>query len=657
MNAPIALSMPATSLPSGSPSSGASRSSPSSGAPPGASEGAPPGAPPGAPFQSALATHWARTAAAEGHPKSSPREGADKSSHALRATRADENGASRGGGTVTPATSVSGVPAPNAVEAPATTLAGRLGAAAGATDTTGTTTVAAPATATLASTPEAGTAAAPPPGFTSAPPLTSASADPPPASAPADTSLTSASPDPPPASTPAYTPASTSAARVLPSSPAASLAAGALPSSLPASSSVGAGTSTPTMASPADVDGSPATSSPAAAHSPGPGSSLPTTSSPATANVDASPATTSPGGTGGSLSAPGSTSTAPSTARVTGAPAGSASPTLIPAPPSAFTPTTPTSTVATDPGGKPCASGPQGTEQPSLATPQTTVGATTAPSPDQSDLNPMPETSPPNAGIQNQKGAQTIPSSLSAHAASAPFQNPTVAPASAGSDTPNATAELIGPSLAAANRAQAANAQSATQTATEAPAQATAASTAAQASLDAGISTNPEASAGVAASTSGGANPLSAPGVPLQEMIDSIGATIELAARQGIAKARIELQPEELGHISIRLSQTSEGLRARVTADTPAGAQALSQGRSELRQTLGSLGLSLLQLDIGSSGQPGTGEQDGRFATNADGSNTVGATGTAEESKAHGESQENTRPVGPPLGKIVDVLA
>jgi flagellar hook-length control protein FliK len=146
-------------------------------------------------------------------------------------------------------------------------------------------------------------------------------------------------------------------------------------------------------------------------------------------------------------------------------------------------------------------------------------------------------------------------------------------------------------------------------------------------------------------------------GVPMQEMIDSIGATIQLAARQGIAKARIELQPEELGHISIRLSQTSEGLRARVTADTPAGAQALNQGRSELRQSLSSMGLSLLQLDIGSSGQPQTGEQDGGFATNADGPRALGAMGTAEESEALTGSQDSTRPAGTPLGEIVDVLA
>ncbi len=171
------------------------------------------------------------------------------------------------------------------------------------------------------------------------------------------------------------------------------------------------------------------------------------------------------------------------------------------------------------------------------------------------------------------------------------------------------------------------------------------------------MSANLEASAGAGTGPNAGASPLPVTGVPMQEMIDSIGATIELAARQGIAKARIELQPEELGHISIRLSQTGEGLRARVTADTPAGAQALSQGRSELRQSLSSLGLSLLQLDIGSSGQPQTGEQDGRFTTNADGSSAVGATDTTEESEVLAESLKNTRPAGTPLGEIVDVLA
>ncbi len=120
----------------------------------------------------------------------------------------------------------------------------------------------------------------------------------------------------------------------------------------------------------------------------------------------------------------------------------------------------------------------------------------------------------------------------------------------------------------------------------------------------------------------------------MQEMIDAIGATIEVATRQGIARARIDLQPEELGHISIRLTQTSEGLRARVSADTPAGAQALAQGRSELRQSLNSMGLSLLRLDIGSFSHSQAQGREERSAKQAGTSSAPTATTASEESGA-----------------------
>jgi flagellar hook-length control protein FliK len=143
----------------------------------------------------------------------------------------------------------------------------------------------------------------------------------------------------------------------------------------------------------------------------------------------------------------------------------------------------------------------------------------------------------------------------------------------------------------------------------------------------------------------------------MQEMIDSIRATVEIAARQGIARARIELQPQDLGHISIRLSQTAEGLCARVTADTPAGAQALAQGRSELRQSLSSLGVSLLRLDVGSFGQPQAREHGERFAGRSDGSSAPTAKIAPEEDAASTESAVVGQPAGPAMGEIVDVLA
>lgn len=144
----------------------------------------------------------------------------------------------------------------------------------------------------------------------------------------------------------------------------------------------------------------------------------------------------------------------------------------------------------------------------------------------------------------------------------------------------------------------------------------------------------------------------------MQDTIDTIRATIEIAARGGYAQARIELQPEELGHISIRLRQTSEGLSARVSADTPAGAQALTQGRSELRQTLTSLGVSVLHLDIGSSSQFSAGE--GRdFGARSDGttsSPTQTLDGPAQEDGVSTDSSAQ-QPSGPALGELVDILA
>src|SRR6185437_2140649 len=64
------------------------------------------------------------------------------------------------------------------------------------------------------------------------------------------------------------------------------------------------------------------------------------------------------------------------------------------------------------------------------------------------------------------------------------------------------------------------------------------------------------------------------------------------------SQARIALEPEELGDIRIHLSQNAEGLIARLTAGTPAAAQALAAGRGELHQSLSSLGATLLRLDI-----------------------------------------------------------
>jgi len=152
---------------------------------------------------------------------------------------------------------------------------------------------------------------------------------------------------------------------------------------------------------------------------------------------------------------------------------------------------------------------------------------------------------------------------------------------------------------------------------------------------------------------------LTSAGVEMQEMIDSIRASIQVATRQGVAHARIALQPQELGEIRIHLSQSGAGLVARVTADTPAGAQALAGGRGELQRSLSSLGAVLLRLDIGSSAHqdqgPGT-----RFAGSATGSRGPRGAIESENSNPEGTGEAGGAPAtlsGPALGAVVDVLA
>jgi flagellar hook-length control protein FliK len=136
-------------------------------------------------------------------------------------------------------------------------------------------------------------------------------------------------------------------------------------------------------------------------------------------------------------------------------------------------------------------------------------------------------------------------------------------------------------------------------------------------------------------------------------MIDSIRGTIALSVRQGSSQARIALAPAELGDIRIHLSQTSQGLTARVTAGTAAAAQVLAQGRPELQRALSSLGLSLLSLDIGLSGQGAAGQGSMQGGPRG----TSGGSTASEEDSAEPINEGEQGPQGPAKGELVDVLA
>ncbi len=157
--------------------------------------------------------------------------------------------------------------------------------------------------------------------------------------------------------------------------------------------------------------------------------------------------------------------------------------------------------------------------------------------------------------------------------------------------------------------------------------------------------------------------------VGLQEAIESLHGTIQLTARQGLSQARISLQPEELGEIRINLTQTAQGLLARVTAESPAAAQALAAAHAQLRQSLSSLGINLTRLDVGhhdpsaqggstdpkGNGQGGAARGEG-FSGSRPGRSTAAADLTDPEIDSR-VAEETTPPTtAPSTGALIDVL-
>jgi flagellar hook-length control protein FliK len=139
-------------------------------------------------------------------------------------------------------------------------------------------------------------------------------------------------------------------------------------------------------------------------------------------------------------------------------------------------------------------------------------------------------------------------------------------------------------------------------------------------------------------------------GVALQQAVETVQATVELAVRQGLTQARIQLHPAELGEIRIHLTQTSAGLLARVSAESSAAAQALTSAHAELRQSLSSLGIDVAQLHVGGResgaaelGQPGAGGQQQRGAQQHDSAQASGD-GRSDRANAVGARGEETLP-------------
>jgi flagellar hook-length control protein FliK len=172
-----------------------------------------------------------------------------------------------------------------------------------------------------------------------------------------------------------------------------------------------------------------------------------------------------------------------------------------------------------------------------------------------------------------------------------------------------------------------------------------------------------EFSIGTARTTGPSAQPSAAlahdlhPTVTLREAVDAVKASFTAANQAGISTARITLSPESLGGIRISLSQTPDGLVARVATDHPEAAMTLQQSAGDLKRSLEESGMSLLRLDIGSSGQ----QSQSSFAGSAGDGSQAGPGSSATHRMGGVEDDVASTPteltVELAKGSLVNVLA
>jgi flagellar hook-length control protein FliK len=144
--------------------------------------------------------------------------------------------------------------------------------------------------------------------------------------------------------------------------------------------------------------------------------------------------------------------------------------------------------------------------------------------------------------------------------------------------------------------------------------------------------------------------------VSLQDAVDAVRATFTAANQAGVSSARISLSPASLGGIKISLSQTPDGLIARVATDHPEAAQTLQQSAGDLKRSLEASGMSLLRLDIGSSGQQSL---SGFSGSDQEGSAPGSQASAGEPEAVDGDETSNPTELTIELssGSLVNVLA
>jgi flagellar hook-length control protein FliK len=94
--------------------------------------------------------------------------------------------------------------------------------------------------------------------------------------------------------------------------------------------------------------------------------------------------------------------------------------------------------------------------------------------------------------------------------------------------------------------------------------------------------------------------------------VERLHDLVQLSTANGVARARLQLKPADLGSVDVRLRATANGVVATVTVHEAAALPAVAQAGADLRDALAQRGVVLHQLDVslaadGSGTQTGTG--------------------------------------------------
>jgi flagellar hook-length control protein FliK len=144
---------------------------------------------------------------------------------------------------------------------------------------------------------------------------------------------------------------------------------------------------------------------------------------------------------------------------------------------------------------------------------------------------------------------------------------------------------------------------------------------------------------------------------PLHHVPRVVATLIHVAGERGITRARINLRPEDLGGIEVRLQSTAAGITAQLVADSPEAARLLHQAGDDLRRSLEARDVNLLSLEVSTSGEERRGAQPGETPDPDAIGGPVSTGATEGESTDTPVAAEATEVLELPGGLLVDVLA